>query len=122
MDIARSRLGCCRSAARTDDDLVAPSLIAAELGNTLWKAVRRGRIDLADALSGIEAALTWFQSLVPLEELRVRALALAIDLKHPIYDCFYIALAERERCGLITADARLAAAAKAVKGVKLRPL
>jgi predicted nucleic acid-binding protein len=60
--------------------------------------------------------------LIPDEELRVRAFTLAFDLKHPIYDCFYLALAERERCPLITADSRLIAAAKAVKGVKLRLL
>jgi predicted nucleic acid-binding protein len=28
----------------------------------------------------------------------------AIELRHPAYDCFYLALAERERTVLITAD------------------
>jgi predicted nucleic acid-binding protein len=39
--------------------------------------------------------------------------------RHPIYDCFYVALAEREHCPLITADKGLIAAAKAIKGVEL---
>jgi predicted nucleic acid-binding protein len=102
--------------------LIAPSLIAAEIGNTLWKAARRGNIEQTEAISGIRAALLWFESLIPIEELRVRALELAFDLKHPIYDCFYLALAERERCPLITADSRLIAAARAMKGVELRLL
>ena len=105
-----------------DHDLIAPSLIAAEIGNTIWKAVRRGHVGRADALEAIDAALIWFQSLIPMEELRVRALALAINLRHPIYDCFYLALAERARCPLITADLRLVDAAKTIKGIKLRAL
>jgi predicted nucleic acid-binding protein len=48
-------------------------------------------------------------------------MALAIRLKHPIYDCFYLALAERERCALVTADARLIAA-KGLKNVEVRAL
>jgi len=107
---------------RTQGGLIAPSLIAAEIGSAIWKAVRRGAVAPADALIAIEAALLPFEALVPTEELRVRALALAIELRHPIYDCFYLALAERESCALITADRRLMAAANAVKGIELRAL
>jgi len=39
-----------------------------------------------------------------------------------MYDCFYLALAEREHCTLITADRSLADAAKALKGIKVRAL
>jgi predicted nucleic acid-binding protein len=49
-------------------------------------------------------------------------MALAIRLKHPIYDCFYLALAERKRCALVTADARLIAAAKGIRNVEVRAL
>jgi predicted nucleic acid-binding protein len=107
---------------RAEGGLIAPSLIAAEIGSAIWKAVRRGAVAPANALIAIEAALLPFEALMPTEGLRVRALALAIELKHPIYDCFYLALAERERCPMITADRRLVAAAKAMKGVELRPL
>ena len=109
-------------ALRTEGGLIAPSLIAAQIGSAIWKAVRRGAVAPADALIAIETALLPFEALTPTEELRVRALAVAIELKHPIYDCFYLALAERERCALITADARLVAVAKAVKSVELRTL
>jgi predicted nucleic acid-binding protein len=50
------------------------------------------------------------------------AIALAIRLRHPVYDCFYVALAERERCALITADERLVAAVKGIKSIELRTL
>lgn len=51
-----------------------------------------------------------------------RALELAIQLKHPIYDSFYLALAERERAPLITADERLIRAAGQTKTVDVRAL
>jgi predicted nucleic acid-binding protein len=39
--------------------------------------------------------------------LKDRALAIAIELRHPAYDCFYLALAERNTSPLVTADDRL---------------
>ncbi|MGB6538974.1 MAG: type II toxin-antitoxin system VapC family toxin [Xanthobacteraceae bacterium] len=60
--------------------------------------------------------------IVPLEDLADRALALAIRLRHPIDDCFYLALAEREACALITADTRLMTAAKVASGLEVRAL
>ena len=34
------------------------------------------------------------------------AVNLAIDLGHPTYDCFYLALAVQEHCPVVTADRR----------------
>ena len=102
-----------------DSDLIAPSLVVAEIGNAIWKAVRHRALDQSDGLHGFEAALIWFQSLIPIEELHVRALALAIELRHPIYDCFYFALAERENAPLATADEAMLAAARKAK-IKVR--
>ena len=56
-----------------------------------------------------------FQELVAVESLQEQALALAIDLKHPVYDCFYLALAERENAPLVTADEAMIAAARKAK-------
>jgi predicted nucleic acid-binding protein len=109
-------------AMRSEGELIAPSLVASEIGSALWKATRRRDITRTDALAAIEAALLPFEMLVPDEELRARALAIAVDLDHPIYDCFYLALAERERAPLITADKRLVAAAKKAKGIEVRAL
>ena len=35
------------------------------------------------------------------------ALAIAIELRHPVYQCFYLALAERNTSPLVTADEQL---------------
>ena len=48
-----------------------------------------------------------FEQLVPTSVLKDRALAIAIELRHPAYDCFYLALAERSTSPLVTADDRL---------------
>jgi predicted nucleic acid-binding protein len=88
----------------------------------LWKAVRRGETTHDNVLVALEAALLTFHELIPDAELYGRALEIAIELNHPIYDCFYLALAERERCAMVTADKRLLAAVKKFKGVEVRAL
>ncbi len=110
------------TALKTEPRLIAPTLVASEIGSALWKAVRRGDATRDDALAALQRSLLPFHELVPDTDLRGRALELAIELDHPIYDCFYLALAERERCPLITADARLIAAAKKMKGIEVRKL
>jgi predicted nucleic acid-binding protein len=110
------------NALRAEGGLIAPSLVAAEIGNTLWKAVHRGLVSRADALVAVEAALLPFDALMANEELLARALEVAMDLSHPIYDCFYLALAEREGAPIISADAKLLGAAKKMKGVEGRKL
>lgn len=98
-----------------DSDLIAPSLIVAEIGSVLWKAVRRGYVARSDALAGMETALLCFESLIPIEELRLHALTLAIELGHPVYDCYYLSLARRENVPLATADEAMIAAARKAK-------
>ena len=43
----------------------------------------------------------------PTAPLASRAIELALELDHPVYDCFYLALAEAEKTELVTADLRL---------------
>ncbi len=109
--------------AREADDLLSQALIApsfwlAECANALWKNVRIGKLNAADA-SGL------FQKLVraPLVSVAMdndtgSALDLAVKLGHPIYDCLYLALALREDTYVMTADTRFWAAAN--KDAKLR--
>ena len=109
-------------ALRDEGDLIAPSLIAAEVGNALWKAMRRDGIARENALDAIQAILLAFDALIPIEDLRQRALELAIALDHSVYDCIYLALAEREGVPLVCVDGPLIGKAKRLKGVEVRPL
>jgi predicted nucleic acid-binding protein len=107
------------NALREEEGLIAPSLIAAEIASTIWKAVRRRTILRAEAAAALNAVVRSFDTLVDEKFLCVRALALSIDLAHPAYDCFYLALAERENAPLVTADETMLAAARRAK-IKVR--
>ena len=43
-------------------------------------------------------------SMYPLTDLMPRSLELGIELNHRLYDCVYLALAERQKLQLVTAD------------------
>jgi predicted nucleic acid-binding protein len=102
--------------------LLAPDLILAEAGNAFWKAVRAGLILRKDAVAALERLPKTFDRLVPLSLLYEDAARLSFELDHPVYDCFYLALAEREGVPLVTADKRLATAAKSLTGIEVQSL
>jgi predicted nucleic acid-binding protein len=87
-------------------DLVAPTLIHSEVGNALWKAVQRQEIEGGGEISERLADLSRYVRTVDETPLLSRALALAIELEHPVYDCVYLALAETLGEELVTADRR----------------
>ncbi|MEQ1931471.1 MAG: type II toxin-antitoxin system VapC family toxin [Parvularculaceae bacterium] len=87
--------------------LIAPELLIAECANVLWKKVRRGELDPETArLAGAAIARVDIE-LSPMRQDMIDAVRLAIALKHPAYDCLYLALALRRTCQFVTADAQL---------------
>ena len=92
---------------RSDDHLIAPDLVIAEITNAAWKFVIFDRMKAESAISAIHEVVKAFEELVPTSVLKDRALEIAIELRHPAYDCFYLALAEREISSFVTADDRL---------------
>jgi predicted nucleic acid-binding protein len=91
-----------------NEAIIAPSLVLIELGNTAWKRHRRGEITPAAALEVVYLAAPVFNELFEIEALAPQAAELALEFNHPIYDCLYLALAQRERVALLTADRKLA--------------
>jgi len=88
--------------------LVAPDLLIPEVGNALWKrSVRIGEITFDEARLQYRRLLGLRLPLVASSSLATAALQLAKQHAHPIYDAFYIALAVRRRCDLVTADEAL---------------
>ncbi len=91
-------------------ELIAPDLFMAEVTNVLWKRCRvRAELLEDEARAAHAALLAAAPELVPSEALAGPALELALAFRHPVYDCLYVALALRDGCSLVTADARLAA-------------
>jgi predicted nucleic acid-binding protein len=87
--------------------LIAPELLFAEAANALWALCRRGDIareDFAEAVEVLKASPVAVPH--PMRQLVASAARLAIDLGHPAYDCFYLALAVQEQYPVITADRR----------------
>jgi predicted nucleic acid-binding protein len=103
------------------DECWAPDLILAEIGNTLWKKQRMKLVSAQQATAALRALPDRIR-LFDMIDLAPRAFALATELDHAIYDCFYLALAERERCPYITADKRLLKVVEKLKTIDLRAL
>ena len=112
--------------ALLDDELIVPDLLFAEVGNILWKKQLRGEMDAAATQVGARWLLQ-----VPLQvhdsaSLLADALALALQLQHPAYDCFYLALAQRIDVPMVTADRQFHARCHGVDaaglGVRVRLL
>jgi predicted nucleic acid-binding protein len=110
------------SLLKTGRNLLAPELILAETANAFWKAVRAGYMTPDEMQAAVAKMPNCFQSLTHLRDLAGDSAQIAILLNHPIYDCFYLALARRERAPLVTADKRLAAAAQSLPGVEVQLL
>jgi predicted nucleic acid-binding protein len=90
------------------NEVTAPDLVVAEVGNGLWRRARTGTLAQEDARRAMSRTARAFDRLAPMAPLREAALDLALRRDHPVYDCFYVALARREGTPLLTADRRLA--------------
>ena len=88
-------------------DLIAPDIFPIEIVHALTRAERQKRIT---PLEGAELVEDLFQVLPILYTslpLLPRAYELSSRVRIGVYDCLYVALAEREGCSLVTTDQRL---------------
>ena len=92
--------------------LEAPDLLVIECANILWKKARMGDIGAKQARERLDALLEAPVALTPSRDLLGRAMDLALELEHPVYDCLYLALALARGVPLVTADERLAKAVR----------
>jgi predicted nucleic acid-binding protein len=90
-----------------DAPLLAPDLIISEVCNVAWLKSRRGEITTEQAAAMVDHLPDLLDEVASSTPLASRALAIAIEVGHPAYDCFYLALAEQRRTQVVTADRRL---------------
>lgn len=103
-------------------DLTVPTLFHVEVGNAIWRKARKGEVVL-DELAGEVANLAGLVRTIDETDLVPDALALAMAINHPIYDCIYLAMAIAQDDELITADRRfVSAVAQNVHGRRVREL
>jgi predicted nucleic acid-binding protein len=88
------------------DALFAPDLLLVECGNIIWKKVRLGEIARPDGDAALAALRSGPIDLVDTRPLVARALHLAHEMGHPLYDCVYLAAADAIDAVVVTADQR----------------
>ncbi len=93
-----------RALAGSDAAFSAPELILVECANATWRRVLSETIPQAQARAFLKALPQWFESLAPSARLHEAAFEMACVLKHPVYHCQYLALAQEEGTRLVTAD------------------
>jgi predicted nucleic acid-binding protein len=83
-----------------------PEFVFLEIGNALTSRIRRLEIDIQDATGLLDRLKGLGFEIRPILPFVDRALTLSGSLRHPIYDCLYLALAEALRIPLVSADRR----------------
>lgn len=89
-----------------DSVLLVPDFFFPEIGNILWKRVRRGETTLENALEDLDALTGLPLQVHPSLPLMPEALEIAVRIQQAVYDCVYLALAVRHECQMVTADER----------------
>ena len=88
-------------------ELFAPDLFPTEVCNALMILERAGKLLPGEADILFERFLLDLPKLHDAIPLLPRALEIANLFRQSVYDCLYVATAEREGCELITADEKL---------------
>lgn len=98
--------------ATEDVEVAVPSLLFAEVANSLAVYVRAARLSEEGALARLDLTLRVPQHVVDIGTLAPAALGASIARGLSVYDACYAVLADGENAVLVTADRRLAAAVK----------
>lgn len=89
-------------------DLLAPELLLVECANVFWHKVSQREMDAAVAEIALRGIFAVGIEFVADEALLIRALSMAHQIRHPVYDCLYAALAELRGAPMVTADEKFA--------------
>ena len=88
-------------------DLLTPDIFPLETLNSLAKAERQNRIPAGSGYALWQTILADAPAYHPHAPLFARAYAIATTTKVAVYDCLYVALAERESAEFITSDVKM---------------
>lgn len=89
-------------------EMLAPDTFLVELAHALTRAERRRVIQVGEGALLFGEVLTTPPRLEHYVPLLPRAIEISSQVRVGVYDCLYVALAERENCAFFTADDRLA--------------
>src|SRR5205814_8140827 len=97
--------------ALRNEDLIAPVLWLVEAANALWRRMRIGEVTAREAVECLSELANAPVASLAMEPYLDRALELATEIGHPVYDCVYLALALHHDTHVVTADRRFASVA-----------
>jgi predicted nucleic acid-binding protein len=89
---------------RSREEFAAPDLLILEVANALMTKVRLSELLEVHAERSMLAVPDFIAVLYPTVDLIEEAWRLAFQLRHPVYDCVFLALALRLELRLVTAD------------------
>jgi predicted nucleic acid-binding protein len=96
---------------QSGERLIAPELIVAEVTNAAWRKLIRSEISHGQAATIASGIRYSDVEMMPSAAFNERALEIAAELNHPVYDSLYLACAEDMDVTVITADRRFYRAA-----------
>lgn len=82
-------------------DLISPDILPIEVGHALTRAERQGRISQSEGLKLWADLMTTPPRFFPYITLMPRALVFSSQARIGVYDCVYVALAERNNAVLL---------------------
>jgi predicted nucleic acid-binding protein len=88
-------------------EILAPDIYPIEIAHGLTRAERKGIVPPGDAHQLLADILATPPQLHPHLPMLGRAVEISSQTGQGVYDCVYVALAEREGCEFLTADERL---------------
>lgn len=97
------------------EEVIAPELFIAEATNTAWKFNYARNASPDESWKLTLRCIQLVDIFIPLQELWPVTLAMACQVGHPTYDCFYLILCRQESAMLLTADKKLIKVAKKLK-------
>jgi predicted nucleic acid-binding protein len=104
--IEGDRTSIARSILASPRIFKAPDILVAEVGNALW-LYERAASKRTEASGALLERIRESIDLIPCTELLEDAFAIALEIDHPMYDTFYVALARRDAVPMVTFDKRL---------------
>lgn len=88
-------------------ELIAPDTLPVEVAHALTRAERKNVISQGDAMAKVADLLAVGFALHDYLPLLSRAVEFSSQARIGVFDCIYVALAEREQCQVVTVDQRL---------------
>ena len=101
-----SEVGSAEAAALLRQPLGAPALWLSEASNALWAKVMRRQLTPEEARGQAADLAEAPLASIALPGLLPAAMRMALELEHPIYDCFYLSAAVQKDTHVVTADQR----------------